>query len=496
MDWFAYKDVVPRPAAAAIILSADAPHEILLARRNVKLSFMGGHHVFPGGRIDESDHSAYVDGDYARDEKDAIFAAAREVFEETGLLCVAGDVPPMDELRAARLALLAKERGFAEILDAFGRHVDGEHFTSAGTWITPPFSPIRYLTRYFIYHHTGPRYQEVEEGDAEIVGLDWLTAEEARRRWQQKELKLSTPVAFVLHHLAKMPWQDALPWLHKTPGHDFDNPNRFELRRGIHLIPVRTATLPPATHTNCVIVGEDDLCLIDPGAVGDFERDHLRGHIDHLIAVGGTLRAIILSHSHPDHTGAAEYFRQRYDAPIWGHAETDRQVGFTVDRHLNDNEVITLPGDPGWRIRCLHTPGHDPGHLCFVEESTQTLLCGDMAANPGTIIISPEYGGDMDEYLGSLERLIAEGTYNFMIPGHGMPFWKQDSREILRAVITHRLQREDKIKAAIDAGASTAEEIIAQAYADTAPEVWPLAAHQLQAHLKRIGVTLDQTPGS
>lgn len=106
------------------------------------------------------------------------------------------------------------------------------------------------------FHHVHVPRVELEEGS--IVGLDWLTAEEARQRWQRKELKLSTPVAFVLHHLAKMEWQAALPWLHKTPGHNYEKPNRFELRRGIHLIPVRTATLPPATHTNCVIIGEDD----------------------------------------------------------------------------------------------------------------------------------------------------------------------------------------------------------------------------------------------
>jgi glyoxylase-like metal-dependent hydrolase (beta-lactamase superfamily II)/8-oxo-dGTP pyrophosphatase MutT (NUDIX family) len=491
MDWFAHKDVTPRPAAAAIILSDDTPSEILLARRNDKLPFMGGHHVFPGGRIDQEDHSAFVDGDYDRGEKDAIFAAAREVFEETGLLCVSGSLPAMEELRAAREALLKKARTFPEILEDFGRHVDGEHFTPAGLWITPPFSPIRYLTRYFIYHHTGPRYEEVEEGDAEIVGLDWLTAQEARRRWHRKELKLSTPVAFVLHHLAKLPWKDALPWLHKTPGHNYDKPNRFELRRGIHLIPVRTATLPPATHTNCVVVGEEDLYLIDPGAVEDSERAHLQDHIDHLVAVGGTLRGVVLSHSHPDHTAAAVHFRALYDVPILAHAETDRQVDFPIDRYLEDEEVIVVPGDPDWRVRCVHTPGHDPGHLCFVEETTQTLLCGDMAANPGTIIISPEYGGDMDEYLDSLERLIADGVYNFMIPGHGMPFWKQDSREVLRGLIAHRIGREEKIKAALDAGARTPEEIIEKAYDDTPQEAWPLAAHQLKAHLKRLGVTLE-----
>lgn len=490
-DWFAHKDVTPRPAAAAIILSPgpDGSPEILLARRNKSLPFMGGHHVFPGGRLDKEDAEGFVHGAADDEQARAIFAAAREVFEETGLLCVR-DVPDPGALRGHRFRLLAREAGFSGILDELKVRLHAEDFVPAGTWVTPPFSPMRYRSHYFIYHHTGPRYEEVESDEGEIVGLDWLTATEARRRWHMGELRLSTPVAFVLHHLASLSLEDALPWLHRTPGHDLDTPNRFELRRGLHLVPLRSPTLPPATHTNCVIIGEDRLLIIDPGAHDAAEQEHLFDHLDHMIALGARIEAVLLSHSHPDHTGAAHLLAERYGAPIWAHAETGRQTGLPLARALADRDVIELPGDPGWRIVCLHTPGHDPGHLALLEETTHTLLAGDLIANPGTIIISPDYEGDMTQYLDSLARVVEE-DFNFMIPAHGMPFWMQDAKQRLRDLMSHRLEREEKIRGAIDAGASTRRAVLERAYADVAPETWPLADHQLRAHLIRMGLALD-----
>lgn len=488
-DWFAFKDVEPRPAAAAIILSGNeaGEQEVLLARRNQSLAFMGGHHVFPGGRIDKEDATAVAGAPDAETAK-GIFAAAREAFEETGLLLARHDASK-DTLAVERDRLLKGETTFAAILEALSAELHAEDFTPAGNWVTPPFSPIRFRTQYFIHHHRDARYQSVESDEGEITGLDWMTAAEARRRWHMGELRLSTPVAFVLQHLARMPLEHALPWLHRTPGQRMDVPNRYELRRGIFLVPVRSATLPPATHTNCIIIGEDRLVIIDPGAHDPVEQEHLIQHIEHLLALGATIEAVILSHSHPDHTGAAQLLMERYGAPLWAHPETARQTGLPLARELHEGDVIHLPGDPPWEVQCLHTPGHDPGHLALLEKSTGTLLAGDLIANPGTILISPDFGGDMTKYLESLNRA-ADEDYSFVIPAHGMPFWNKDAKQAFRDLAAHRLEREAKILAAIANGASTEDEIIAQAYADTPQESWPLAKHQLRAHLLRLGISL------
>jgi ribonuclease/clavin/mitogillin len=490
-DWFAFKDVEPRPAAAAIILSegADGQQEVLLARRNKALAFMGGHHVFPGGRLDREDTPSVAGAQDAAIAR-AIFTAAREVFEESGLF-IARHQSAHHVLEQERDRLLRRETSFAAILERLGAELHAEDFIPAGQWITPPFSPIRFHTQYFIYHHRGARYESIETHEGEIVGLDWWTPHDARRRWHRGEIRLSTPVAFVLQHLARMPLDTALPWLHRTPGMDLAAPNRFELRRGIFLIPVRSATLPPATHTNCVIIGEERIVVVDPGAHDPVEQEHLIQHVEHLLALGAALEAVVLSHSHPDHTGAAGLLAERYGAPLWAHPETARQTGLPIQRELHEGDVLRLPGDPDWEVHCLHTPGHDPGHLALLERSTGTLLAGDLIANPGTILISPDYGGDMTHYLESLQRA-AEETYNFLIPGHGMPFWNQDPKQALKDLAAHRLKREQKILDAISNGAMTEDDLLAEAYADTPMTSWPLARHQLRAHLQRLGIHLER----
>lgn len=489
MLWNAHEDTVPRKAAAAIVL--DPQGRVLLARRNDALRFMGGHHVFPGGALHDEDSAAWVLGAPSAEEGAALCACVRELFEESGLLCTGmpQEVAP-ERLRPLRKALIAGERRFPAVLEELGLRIEAAAFTPAGLWVTPPFSPIRFHTRYFIHRHGGPRYEEPFSAEGEIVGLDWLSPREARQRWQAGALKLSVPVAFALQHLAARPLPQVLEWMRRTPDDLGGRPHRFELRRGVHVLPLATATLPPATHTNTVVLGEDELLLFDPGPHSASEQAVLFEHLDHLLALGERLRAIVLTHSHPDHTGAVEVVAARYGAPVWAHAATAAQVEFRVDRTLAEGEVIAVPGDPGWRLRCLHTPGHDPGHLCFHEETTGTLLAGDMIANPGTIVVSPQYRGDMTAYLASLERLLPL-EFRLLIPAHGAPLWGRECKPAIESLMRHRREREQKIADALAAGARTHEEILARAYADTPVEAWPLARHQIDAHLVRLGVQLD-----
>ncbi len=476
----------PRYAAAAILVNGDgADAETLFIRRSDKLRFMPGHHAFPGGRIDPGEPTSCVNGAPDEDEAVAIHAAVREVFEETGILCVRGQLPRRDTLATARRAHLAGELEFDQILEDYGLHIEASEFTPAGLWITPKMVPIRFHTRYYLHRFTGEPWQELIEGEVDEVA--WHRPAAMRRRWRSGEVMLPAPVAFVLQHLAELPCAEALAQLRKTAHVTPDTPGRIEYQCGINVIPLRAPALPPSTHTNCIAIGEREIILIDPGSPYPDQLDLLAGQIDELVAGGGRLIAVIASHAHPDHIGGIPFVRDRYGVPVWAHKATAGRVDFRIDRKLADGERITLSGDPDWVVRCLHTPGHDPGHLCFIEESTRTLLVCDMIAQQGSIIVSADHGGDMTQYIESLKRLKGE-SFDSMIPAHG--FSIVDPLAKIQEYIDHRVMREDKVKAALAEGRRTLDELVASAYDDTDPKIWPLAKHSLKAHLIRLGVEI------
>jgi ribonuclease/clavin/mitogillin len=480
----------PRLAAACVVVRGGTQPEVLLARRSPALRFMAKHHVFPGGRIQPEEDASGVAHAAHPAEARAIHAAAREVFEETGLLCVRGNLPSPDIVREARGRVIREELRFADFLAQHNLSLDADDFEAAGEWLTPEFVPIRFATRYFLHHLRGEQREELIEG--EIVGLDWLTAAEARTRWHRGEVHLSTPVAYTLRQIEAVGLPRALALLargtERVPGQH----NWFEIRRGIILIPVKSPTIPPATHTNCLIVGEAAMYVIDPAPAPNDpdERAHLRRQIDHLIELGGRVEAVLLSHSHPDHICGAEELRQAYGVPILAHPAAAAQIPFKVDGPLEDGQVLVSGRDPQWRLRCIHTPGHDPGHICFLEETNTALLAGDMVANPGSIVVSRKYGGDMTQFLASLEKLMTLDC-KLIIPSHGHPAAR--SHEFIQKQLDHRLWREAKVKRAYADGARTFDELLAKSYDDVSESAMRWARHALDAHLARLGIDAPTT---
>lgn len=474
--------VVEARLAAACIIMRDGG-EVLLAQRNTTMRFMGGHHVFPGGRIDDDESTRHVVDAPNEAEASAIHAVAREVFEETGLLPVRGKLPAPEAIETARGKLLDGGATFDDILESHSLKVHAEDFEPAGKWVTPPVSPIRFDTRYYLYRLRTDQEAVLREG--EMTSLDWLHPTEARRQWHLGLIQLPTPVAHTLRAVGAVPYPDFLDFLVNGADRRADFENRFELRRGVQVIPLKSRTIPPATHTNCVLIGEKEMLVIDPGSNDETELAFLKEQLDHMIELGGEVRAVVLTHSHMDHVDGATFVREQYGVPIWAHEATAKQLKFSVDRHIADDERLVSSGDPDWSLRAVHTPGHDPGHLCFLEESTGTLIGGDMIANPGTIVVSLEYGGDMNDFISSLERLI-ELECTFVIPAHGMPM--ENPKEKLEEHRDHRLWREQKIKDVLAQGSTALKDLLSRAYDDVPEHVLPLAEHALKAHLARLGV--------
>jgi glyoxylase-like metal-dependent hydrolase (beta-lactamase superfamily II) len=332
-----------------------------------------------------------------------------------------------------------------------------------------------------------PEGQEALIETGELETGEWIKPADALAQWKKGEITLAPPTLHIIRTLAQHADQieELKTALAAIPEAKRATVRRIELRPGIFLFPVRTPTLPPATHTNCYIVGGDELVVIDPASPYEEEQRELDTFIDGLIAEGRRVREIIITHLHPDHIGGAAHLRARLDVPVAAHRLTADRINYSVmvDRLIDDDELIELDGDPGWRLRALHTQGHARGHLCFYEEITDAIITGDLVVGVGTVVIDPPEG-NMKQYFKSLNRLLALPKLTILFPAHGPAIGS--AREKIEEYIEHRTMRENKILVAVQAGAAFPSEIVEAAYTDVNPSLWGLAERSTIAHLEKL----------
>ena len=469
----------PRDATVVIPIRTGAHgRQVFWVHRGRSVSFFAGFRAFPGGRLDAADQGLALPG-FSGEDAALRVGALRELFEETGLLLVEGTAPDAEALRSWRGRLLDGTGTFAEMLDALGAKLDAARLRPAGRWVTPAYLPSRFDARFFLLELREGETAEVWPG--ELASGEWVRPADALARWAQGETLLHPPnlnALLALNEAADL--ESLLHRLREPPHvHDFVT-DRVEFQQGIRLFPLRTPTLPPASHTNCYLVGNGELLLIDPGASDADEQTRLAQHLRQLQAEGLRPKAVFLTHHHGDHTGALEMLRSEFNLPVWCHAETAQRVG-KADRLVVDGEHLMLAGEPDLELVALHTPGHAPGHLCLFHPASRALLCGDMVANGSTIIVDPPEG-KMRAYLASLERLKALPT-GTLYPAHGAPL--ADGIAKLDEYLAHRRLRIEAIAAALTADRELAAgEVVAQVYTDVPEAIWPIAERSALASLE------------
>jgi ribonuclease/clavin/mitogillin len=476
---------IPKDAGSIILLKDPVDPKLLWVKRSAKLAFMGGFHAFPGGQLDKEDLEIPVSG-CAGDEAAMRACAVREVFEEIGVLLAEGaNHLSAAQIADARRALAAGEKTFQQILAENHLAITRAALVATGRWVTPPFAPRRFDTWFFLAWLPENQDALVETGELETA--EWIRPAEALDRWRGGEIIMAPPTLHIIRTLAANT-QRVKEWpalLTAIPEAQRGMVRRIEFRPGIFLFPVKTPTLPPATHTNCYIVGGNEVVIIDPASPYEEEQHELDQFIDALIGEGRRVREIILTHHHPDHTGGVDHLRRRLGVPVAAQALTAERVArsIAVDRFIEDDERIELAGEPGWRLRALHTPGHTRGHLCFYEENTGAIITGDLVVGLGTVVIDPPEG-NMQQYFDSLHRLLALPKLSSLFPAHGPAIG--NARHKLEEYLTHRTGRENKILEAVQAGAALPEDIVPVAYTDVTPAMWSLAERSTIAHLEKL----------
>jgi 8-oxo-dGTP pyrophosphatase MutT (NUDIX family) len=224
----------PRPAATVVVLrDSPAGPEVFMVRRHADTAFMGGAHVFPGGRVDEADYSAdeaWCDGiaHAARQlagltPSEALayhVAAARELFEEAGVLLARHAGGEFVSLAGADV----RERFKQDRTDVHGGKttlravIEREHLrlaldalVSFAHWVTPPIDTRQFDTRFFMTRV--PPHQSPVHDDTETTHSTWLRHADAIAQAVSGEIVLPPPTWTTVRELEPFGSVDAaLAW--------------------------------------------------------------------------------------------------------------------------------------------------------------------------------------------------------------------------------------------------------------------------------------------
>jgi glyoxylase-like metal-dependent hydrolase (beta-lactamase superfamily II) len=243
---------------------------------------------------------------------------------------------------------------------------------------------------------------------------------------------------------------------------------------GIHVF--NPGPMTGAGNTTWLIPGRVPV-LIDAGT-GDSR------HLEALAAALGDSRLclVLVTHAHVDHVSGAPAIRRRmphvrFAKMHWAQRDTRYDVTWEP---LIDGSIVEA-GDG--TLRVVHTPGHAPDHLCFWDESTRTLLCGDLVVKGRTVVIPANAGGDLEAYLASLERVLALNPAR-MLPAHGPVI--ESPAALLREYLAHRREREQQVLVALGAGDETVDDIVSRVYAGLDQVLRPMARDSVTAHLRKL----------
>jgi glyoxylase-like metal-dependent hydrolase (beta-lactamase superfamily II) len=263
--------------------------------------------------------------------------------------------------------------------------------------------------------------------------------------------------------------------------------------------------------TGTYIVGDRDVAVIDPGPQFEPHREALERALD-----GRTVRAILVTHCHSDHSPLAAWLHDLTGAPRvafgphrlnldWidddepeepsdeeraevaaaiadgaAQMEESLDLDFAPDIAIIDGDLAAEGG--GWSIRAVFTPGHTSNHMAYALEQERALFTGDHIMGWSTTVITPP-DGDMRSYFESLHK-VRERRDDVLWPTHGAPV--RDAVPFIDAFVQHRLDREAGVLAAVRGGTALIPDMVRLLYVGVNERLYKAAGRSVLSHLIKL----------
>jgi len=215
--------------------------------------------------------------------------------------------------------------------------------------------------------------------------------------------------------------------------------------------------------------GSPEAVVVDPGPL---DEQHLQRVLDLVASRGARVAMTLLTHGHLDHAEASRRFADLTGAPV-------RALGNGHDDLSGGDRLMV----GGLDLVVVATPGHTGDSLSFLVAAENALLTGDTILGRGTSVVAwPD--GELSAYLLSLQRIesmTGSGEVTQILPGHGPAL--PDAVGVVSRYIDHRQVRLEQVRAALAAGATDADAVVAMVYAEVPRELWPAARLSVLAQL-------------
>ncbi|KAI4313900.1 hypothetical protein L6164_026843 [Bauhinia variegata] len=271
--------------------------------------------------------------------------------------------------------------------------------------------------------------------------------------------------------------------------------NYQEYPPGVALIPLGSRTAKPFGTTNLVVFAPDnvpddsennsyiasgDALIVDPGCLSEFHEE-----LKKIVTSLPKRLVVFVTHHHHDHVDGLSVIQKcNPDAILLAHKNTmariskgDWSLGYTP---VSGGEEIYICGQ---RLSVIFAPGHTDGHMGLLHANTNSLIVGDHCVGQGSAVLDITSGGNMTEYFQTTYKFL-ELSPHALIPMHGrVNLWP---KQMLCEYLKNRRSREANILRAIEGGASTLFDIVANVYSDVDRRAWFAASSNVRLHVDHL----------